>query len=249
MLAALGLAESSRRSGVESLTDFLRGRAALLIIDNCEHVLDVLAPAVETLAASCPSLRVLATSREALRVRGESVYRLPPLSGEESVALFVERAVAADSQFVLTPENEPIVADICRRLDGLALAIELAAARVRLLPVPQLARRLDDRLRLLSGGRRTDQPRQQTVHALIDWSYQLLWPEERRWFRGLSIFQSGFSVASAAAVCGLGERDEFDALEALTSAGRKVARRRRSRGRAFPLARIAARVRTATAGR
>ena len=165
----------------------------------------------------CPQVRILATSREPLRAAGEHVYRLPSLrvpSPEATrrlsastprygaIALFNDRARAADHRFTLADENAPIVAELCRRLDGIPLAIELAAARVNQLSLNALAQKLDDRFRILTGGDRTALPRQQTMRATIDWSYDLLAAPEQRVFERLSVFAGGCTLAAATAVCG-----------------------------------------------
>ena len=191
----------------------LQAQTTLLLLDNCEHLLAACATLVERLLAACPGVTILASSREPLGLPGETVYRVPSLglppagaanpadlAAVESVRLFLDRVQAVQPHFRLTNENAPAVAQICRRLDGIPLAIELAAARVRLLPVEGITARLDDRFRLLTGGSRTALPRQQTLRALIDWSYDLLPAEERHLLRALSVFAGGFTEAAAAAV-------------------------------------------------
>ncbi len=177
--------------------------------------------------SGCPQLRILATSREPLRAAGEHNYRLPSLSVPSpairqldattaraygAIVLFVDRARAADYDFALTDENAPIVAEICRRLDGIPLAIELAAPRVKLLPVKAIAERLDDRFLILTSGDRTALPRQQTMRAAIDWSYNLLAAPERRVFERLSVFAGGCTFAVAAAICRSEETADTDAV-------------------------------------
>jgi DNA-binding NtrC family response regulator/predicted ATPase len=212
--SALGLPEEASRPPREILADALGERQALLILDNCEHLVAACAELAETLLRACPRLRVLATSRERLNIAGESTFKVPPLAlpdeharapehlvRSEAVRLFVERARLVAPDFTLTDENAPAVAQLCRRLDGLPLAIELAAARVRLLRVEQILARLDDRFRLLTGGSRTTLPRQQTLRAALDWSHDLLSEQERTLFRRLSVFAGGFTLEAVEGVC------------------------------------------------
>ena len=198
---------------LDALMDYLRSKKILLVVDNCEHLIDACAQLAETLLHACRDLRMIASSREALGIDGENAYRVPSLSlpdsksrvdaiGEsEAVKLFIKRANAILSEFELTQANAPVVAQICRRLDGIALAIELAAARVKILNVEQISARLDDAFRLLTGGSRTALPRQQTLRALIDWSYNLLSNEERTLLQQLSVFMGGWTLEAAEAVC------------------------------------------------
>ncbi len=197
---ALGVGEQPGLPVEHSLADFLRAKDLLLLLDNCEHVIDAVAALVAGLVAGCPSLTVLASSREALGVPGEAVLQVPSLATAESVRLFTERASGVLPSFGLTPDNTDAVAEICRRLDGIPLAIELAAARVSVLSVPEIEQRLDDRFRLLTGGRRTAVPRQQTLQALIDWSWDLLEDGDRRLLRRVSVFAGGWTLDAAAAV-------------------------------------------------
>ncbi|WP_431931776.1 ATP-binding protein [Nonomuraea jabiensis] len=208
--AALGLAGD--------LAESIAGRRALLVLDNCEPVIGECAELCRDLLGACPGLTVLATSREPLRVPGETVWRVPPLSvdrpvgGEESeaVRLFVARATAARPDFELTDESRPLVTELCQALDGLPLAIELAAAMVRVLSVRQLVERLDDRFRLLAGGARTAPARHRTLRAAVDWSYRLLSPQERLLLRRTAAFRSSWTLDLAEAVCsgpGLPEED------------------------------------------
>ncbi|HEU5000436.1 MAG TPA: BTAD domain-containing putative transcriptional regulator [Lapillicoccus sp.] len=223
-LAALDLREATvleqtreARRGTDDLSLLLGTLQAgqhLLVVDNCEHLLDATARLVEELLASCPGLRVLATSREPLGVDGESLCVLPPLRlppwevslddamSYASVQLFVERAGAVRSGPVLDEGTLAPVVEIVRRLDGLPLAIELAAARTRVLPVVEVAARLSDRFRLLTGGRRTALPRHQTLRAVVEWSWELLTPDERLLAERLAVFPAGSTPASATAVCG-----------------------------------------------
>jgi predicted ATPase len=185
----------------ERVGAFMAEREALLVLDNCEHVIEDAAAVAEDLLAAAPRLRVLATSRERLRVPGEMLWSVRPLTPADSLELFAERAGAAAPTFELTDTTEPFVAELCRRLDGMPLAIELAAARVRAFPVEQLLERLDDRFRLLTGGARTALARQQTLRAVVDWSYDLLFEDERRVFERLSVFAGGCTLEAAEAVC------------------------------------------------
>src|SRR3954452_804570 len=212
---ALGIAEVADGDFTASVLGHLRSREALLILDNCEHVIDSCAQLANTLLRACPGLRILATSREPLGVPGERLYPVRSLSvpqgtrrpsvaalaDSEAVNLFVERAQAADPQFALDDANAGAVAEICRRLDGIPLAIELAAARVRALSPQQIAERLDDRFRLLTGGSRTVMPRHQTLRAAIEWSFDLLPDAERSVLWRLSVFAGPFTLEAAEKVC------------------------------------------------
>jgi predicted ATPase len=225
---ALGVPERPGRPLTATLIEHLRSRSLLLILDNCEHLLAACAQLVDALLRACPSVRILATSRERLGLTGERVYPVPSLSlppvvdgaakpgpagpstsgdppsallESEAVCLFVERAVYIQPLFTLTEQNAVAVARLCQRLDGIPLALELAAARVKAMPVEQLAARLDDAFRLLTGGSRTALPRQQTLRALIDWSYDLLSEAERALLQRLSVFAGGWSLEAAEAVC------------------------------------------------
>ncbi len=209
----LGVHSEAGQSPEAGLIAHLQAQTTLLLLDNCEHLLAACAALVDRLLATCPGVTILASSREPLGLPGEVVYRVPSLglppagvadptglAAVESVRLFLDRVQAVQPHFRLTAENAAAVAQICRRLDGIPLAIELAAARVRLLPVEGIAARLDDRFRLLTGGSRTALPRQQTLRALIDWSYDLLPAEERHLLRALSVFAGGFTAEAAATV-------------------------------------------------
>jgi non-specific serine/threonine protein kinase len=211
---ALGIRESGRPPAA-ALLDFLQFKRTLLLLDNCEHLVGACAELADAILRTCPFVRVLATSQEPLTILGEATHALAPLSlpegngGEasgdimrfEAVRLFVDRARLANSAFALTAENAPAVARVCQRLDGIPLAIELAAARVKVLPVDQIDARLDDRFRLLTGGSRTAEPRQRTLQATIDWSYDLLVGPARTVFDRLSVFAGGFALEAAEAVC------------------------------------------------
>ncbi|OKJ61254.1 AfsR family transcriptional regulator [Streptomyces sp. CB02009] len=182
------------------LVEYLARRPFLLVLDNCEHVIDAAAALAETLLTACPQLRILATSREPLGVPGESVRPLEPLPPDPAHRLFAERARAVRPAVDLTRDGGAAVDEICRRLDGLPLAIELAAARLRLLTPRQIADRLDDRFRLLTSGSRTVLPRQQTLRAVVDWSWDLLDPDERTLLRQVSVFAGGWDLAAAEAL-------------------------------------------------
>ena len=192
-----------------ALLDFLRSREMLLVLDNCEHLLLPCGEFATRVLATCPRVRILATSREALGIAGETLWPVPSLSvpgpdagsGAEAVQLFVERARAVQPGFTLSAEAAPAVARICRQLDGIPLAIELAAARLKVLSVEQIADRLSDRFRLLTGGDRTALPRQQTLRALIDWSWDLLSEGEKALLGRLSVFAGGWDLEAAEAVC------------------------------------------------
>ncbi|MFN8475254.1 MAG: tetratricopeptide repeat protein [Anaerolineae bacterium] len=205
---------------VEIIVDTLREARALLVFDNCEHVAAATAQVAEAILRACPGVTILTASRELLNVPGEKAFTVPSLSvpeppplqngaagphrehiaSYEAVRLFVERASVADPDFALTDANAPVVARICQRLDGIPLAIELAAARVKVLSVEQVAARLDDRFHLLVGGSRTALPRYRTMRATLDWSHELLSPEERVLFRRLSVFARDFTLEAAEAV-------------------------------------------------
>jgi predicted ATPase/class 3 adenylate cyclase len=229
--AALGVREEPGRPIAQTLVDFLKPRALLLVLDNCEHLIDACAGLAESLLHACLHVRILASSREALGIAGETPYRVPSLSapdardsltlerlaGYEAARLFIDRAVAALPTFTPTSDNTPALAEICRRLDGIPLAIELAAARVKALPVEQIALRLDDRFRLLTGGSRTALPRHQTLRALIDWSYNLLSEPERTLLRRLSVFAGGCTLEAAEAVCSGNGVEEWEILDLLAA--------------------------------
>jgi predicted ATPase/DNA-binding SARP family transcriptional activator len=214
VVAALGIREEGGCSATESLLRFLRDRSLLLVVDNCEHLADACAALTDTLLRGCPAVRVLATSREALGVAGERAYLVPPLSmpepslvapeqlaGVEAIQLFVTRARDVLPSFALTESNAAAVAHLCRRLDGIPLALELAAARVKVLTPQQIGERLDDVFALLGSGSRTALPRHRTLRATIDWSFQLLGAPEQRLLRRLSVFSGGFTLDAAEAVC------------------------------------------------
>jgi predicted ATPase/class 3 adenylate cyclase len=228
--AVLGIRESSGRPIQGLLTDYLRNKEILLILDNCEHLLSSAAQLTATILQACPNVCILVTSRESLDIPGEVPIRVPSLSipnthqippiekliQYESVRLFVERAELIQPDFTLTQLNALPVAQICHRLDGIPLAIELAVARVKMMRVEQVAERLDDRFRLLTGGSRTALPRHQTLRALIDWSYDLLSESERTLMSRLSVFAGGWTLDAAEAVCAADDLSQYDVLDLLT---------------------------------
>ena len=242
---ACGVREVPGRPLMATLAEALRVRNLLLVLDNCEHLVGACAVLVDALLQACPQLRILATSREALGVAGETVWPVPPLAvqaprsvpadagladraeagaatGEDAgaIELFVERARSAAPGFTLGPDDRALVAELCRRLDGLPLAIELAAARTRALTLRELLRRLDDRFRLLSAGTRTSPLHQQTLRAAMDWSHDLLAEPERLLFRRLSVFaggSGGFTLAAAEAMCADGDEGRRTKDESLSA--------------------------------
>jgi predicted ATPase/class 3 adenylate cyclase len=238
---ALGAPEIPGQPALGTVQAFVADKEILLLLDNAEHLVDEVAGIADRLLAAAPRLRILATSREALAVGGEAVLQLRSLScpvatssrgpddpaaegelaaaaGTEAVRLFLDRATTVDPAFVLAEANVGPVGEICRRLDGIPLAIELAAARVSVMSPDEIARRLGDRFRLLAGGRRTAVPRQQTLHALIDWSWDLLTEEDRVLLRRLSVFAGGWTIGRAARIVGDGDEplDEVELLDKLT---------------------------------
>jgi predicted ATPase/class 3 adenylate cyclase/predicted negative regulator of RcsB-dependent stress response len=229
ILTAMEASEQQDKTPAQALIERVRGKKLLLILDNCEHLIEAVAKLVESLLSNAPELKVMASSREALGVKGEMAWHVPSMSVPdaksstsldefsrlESVRLFIERAILAKPHFQLTKDNASSVAQICSRLDGIPLAIELAAARVRALSVEQIAARLVDRFHLLMGGSRTALPRQQTLRAMIDWSFNLLSEQEKQLFRRLAVFVGGWTLEAAEQVC-VQERSELDILELLT---------------------------------
>ncbi|MET1004664.1 MAG: BTAD domain-containing putative transcriptional regulator [Propionibacteriaceae bacterium] len=221
ILGALGMrdarlldrAERVQQSDRDRLFDALADARCLLVVDNCEHLIDPVAQLVDEILAHAPDVRILATSREPLAITGESLCSIPPLrlpvpgasaveaSASPAVRLWVDRAQSVSPSFVLDDDNVGLVTDIVRRLDGLPLAIELAAARLRVLPLAEIASRLSDRFRLLTGGNRTSLPRHRTLRAVVEWSWDLLNPDERLLAERLAVFPAGASVESATAVC------------------------------------------------
>lgn len=215
LASILDVRESPDRPLIETLIDALRSKSVLLLLDNCEHVVDACAHLADGLLRACAELRILATSREPLGVPGEATFRIPSLptpdvdvtspeliESFDAVRLFVERAALAKPGFGLNAGNASAVAQICSRLDGIPLALELAAAGLRSLSPEEVSERLDDRFRLLTGGPRTVLPRQQTLRAAVDWSYELLSQPERVLLRRLSVFAGGFTLGAVDAVCG-----------------------------------------------
>lgn len=199
--AALDLRAGGDRAVVSALVEALRDRELLLVLDDCEHLVEPTAALARELLVRCPRLRIVATSREPLGVPGEQVWPVPPIAAGEAVQLFAERAAAVAPAFALTDENRSTIAEICRRLDGMPLAIELAAARVRVLTPEQIASRLEDRFAILTGGARTAVARHRTLRAAIDWSYALLSGAEQQLLARLSVFAGSFSLEAAEAVC------------------------------------------------
>jgi predicted ATPase len=223
----LGLADEPQRPVIEVLCDFLEEKNMLIILDNCEHLLDACAFLTDTLLKNCPHLKVLPTSREAFGILGEAVYRVPSLGLPdqqqlidkirkfESVSLFEERAQLAQFDFSLTPENITSVAQICHRVDGIPLGIELAAAKVSILSTQQIAEQLDESINLLTGGSRTALPRHQTMRASMDWSWGMLTEAEQIVMRQLSVFVGGWVLDAAQAIC------DSEVLELMNSLVRK----------------------------
>jgi predicted ATPase/DNA-binding CsgD family transcriptional regulator len=231
VLAAIGLREHPSRSDVDQLADHFGQGRALLVLDNCEHLLDAVVALIEPLLGRSTGLTVLATSRESLGLAGETTWRVPPLAlpkgsgastpealtAYDAVALFVERARQARPNFVVTNENAPAVAEICARLDGIPLAIELAAARVRVLSPEGIREGLNDRFRLLTGGAKRGLARQQTLAASVEWSYDLLGDDERTMMQRLAVFSGGFTLDAAEAVAAGGDIEALQVLDLLTA--------------------------------
>jgi len=237
---ALGMRQQEGRRVDEAIPAWLERKKLLLIFDNCEHVVEAVALLTDAILARAQDVRIVATSRQGLDIDGEEIVRIPSLDVPHTIsdltatavmefaaiALFVARATSVDKSFTLTDDNAPIVADICRRLDGIPLAIELAAARVKVLSVPHLAERLNERFKILTGGSRSALPRQKTLSALLDWSYDLLSTQEQRLFARLGIFAGGFGLDAATNVCcgdGLDEIDILDLIGSLTDKSLVVA--------------------------
>jgi predicted ATPase/class 3 adenylate cyclase len=228
---ALTLPERRQGSLEDSIVAALRSKHLLVVLDNCEQVVDIVADLVDTLVESCPEVSVLATSREALGVVGEATYEVRPfatpptmagtgddgLLDNDAIRLFAERARAAKRGFALTGDEAPVVAEICRRLDGIPLAIELAAARVQVMTPAEILARLDERFQLLAGGRRTVLERHHTLRGAIDWSYALLQPVEQLVFARLAVFAGGFTLDAAEAIAVGGEVEPHDVLTHLAS--------------------------------
>ena len=231
IFSTIGISEQAGKTPLEVLKEYLHEKQTLIILDNCEHLISTSAQVVNMLLNAAPRLKVMASSREALGVKGEASYPVPSLSlpdmkhlpvveqlsQYEAVRLFIDRALLVAPHFVVDKDNAPFIAQICYRLDGIPLAIELAAARVKMLSVEQISKRLDDRFRLLTGGARTALPRQQTLRALIDWSYDILSENERLFLRRLSVFAGDWTLEAAEEVC-TGQNDilPYDILDLLT---------------------------------
>ncbi|MEO6065753.1 MAG: tetratricopeptide repeat protein [Lysobacterales bacterium] len=265
--SVLGVKEAAGHPVVEALTRHVKDRQLLLILDNCEHLVDACASLARQLLQSGSQLRVMASSREPLHVAGETTYSVPPLSVPdfsqtktltlaaltqfEAIHLFRDRAAAARPGFEVTDENAAAVTDICRRLDGMPLALELAAARVRTLSVQTIAARLSDRFRLLTGGDRTHLPRQQTLRALIDWSYDLLAEPEQSLLDRLSVFAGGWTLEAAESVGSSGDIEVPDVLDLLVRLVEKslVARERDDRYRQLETVRQYAQERLTESGK
>jgi predicted ATPase/class 3 adenylate cyclase len=233
MAQVFGLQEIPLQPVTELVIDYLRDKKILIILDNCEHLIEACARLADDLLHQCPGLKIMASSREALGIAGEVAYSTPSLANSESTQLFVERAHAANPGFYLNEHNASSITQICSRLDGIPLAIELAAARARLLSPEQIAARLDDRFRLLVGGSRTALPRQQTLRALIDWSYDLLLDEEKRLLQFASVFIGGWTLEALEAVAG--DPYAIDHLEQLINKSLVVTDERESEMRYFML--------------
>jgi predicted ATPase/class 3 adenylate cyclase len=223
---ALGIAPQARRETLETLLDALAPQDILIVLDNCEHLIDACAKTADALLRRCPRVHLVATSREPLGINGETIYRVPSLSlpasggsaaaeSSDAIALFVDRARAQGAGLTVDEDTLPVIASVCQRLDGLPLAIELAAARLRSLSLNGLHDRLDQRFRLLTGGSRTALPRQQTLRAAVDWSHSLLTGAEQSLLRRLSVFAETFDLDAAEAVCGFGDIAVFDVAELL----------------------------------
>lgn len=220
ILSTIGIQEQPGKTPLEVLKEYLHKKQTLIVLDNCEHLVSASAEMANTLLNAAPKLKIMASSREALGVKGEALYPVPSLSlpdikrlpaieqlsQYEAVRLFIDRALLVAPHFGVDKDNAPHIAQICYRLDGIPLAIELAAARIKMLSVEQISKRLDDRFRLLTGGARTALPRQQTLRALIDWSYDILSENERLLLRRLSVFAGGWTLEAAEEVC-IGQDD------------------------------------------
>jgi predicted ATPase len=226
-IAEVSNAEADQGSQLDTLIGFIRDRKLLLILDTCEHLVDACAALTDTILHEAPDVTVLATSRQPLDAAGEAILQLRPLSvpdpseasagKADAVELFAQRAAAAVPGFTVTPENLADIITVCRRLDGIPLAIELATVRLRALSLRQMADLIDDRLRLLTGGRRAGTPRHQTLRAAIEWSYSLCTPTEQLLWARLSVFAGGFGIAAAEAVCAGGELTAEKILPTLIS--------------------------------
>lgn len=227
----LNLKEDPGLDYLVALKEFLKEKSILLIIDNCEHLLLNCAQIAEALLSNCPKLKILSTSREPFNINGENIYRIPPLSMPEnlknesfdslaeyeSVKLFLDRAQSVKPDFTLTEENIHTVAELCKKLDGIPLAIELASKRVNVLKVEDILKRLDDRFKLLSSGSSTAMPRQKTLKALIDWSYDLLNPNEQLLLQRLAVFTGGWTLEASEEICSDDNIDQYEILDLMDS--------------------------------
>ncbi len=227
---SVGIATPPGAAPINSILSHLRPRTTLLVLDDCEHLVDAAARLADALLRGCPNLRIIATSREAFGIPGETIYRVPSLSlpdaadrqpsgnllTYEAVALFADRARVVDPTFTIDQRSASAVVRICRSLDGIPLALELAAARVRSMPVDQIAARLDDRFRLLTGGSRIALQRQQTLRAAMDWSHDLLTDQEKAILRRLAVFAGSFTLEAAEAVCRGADIESHEVLDLLS---------------------------------
>jgi predicted ATPase/class 3 adenylate cyclase/DNA-binding CsgD family transcriptional regulator len=214
---ALGLRDEPGRSSLDTVARFIGDRRVLVVLDNCEHVLDAVAELATALLSHCARLSLLTTSREPIGLAGEMIYRVPSLSlADEAIELFADRARRARPELTLTDDNATAIAEICHRLDGVPLAIELAAARVRALSLDEILDGLHDRFRLLTGGSRGAVRRQQTLRASVDWSHALLTEPERVLFRRLAVFMGGLDIAAAQAVAGGGDIESHQVIDLIT---------------------------------
>jgi predicted ATPase/class 3 adenylate cyclase len=230
ILSTVGIQEQPGKTPLDVLKEYFHEKQALLVLDNCEHLIEASAQVTHALLNAAPELKIMASSREALGVKGEASYPVPSLSlpnpkhlptieqlsQYEAVRLFIDRASLVSPHFDVDKNNAPFIAQICYRLDGIPLAIELAAARVKMLSVEQISKRLDDRFRLLTGGARTALPRQQTLRALIDWSYDLILENERLLLRRLSVFAGGWALEAAEEVCAGNGIESYEILDLLS---------------------------------
>src|ERR1700722_12460233 len=228
--ASLGLPAQDARPQLAAVLDYLRARALLLILDTCEHLVDACAELAAEVLRAAPAVTLLATSSQPLDVRGASTFQLRPLpvpgvgdeaSDSDAVALFAQRAAAVVDGFTITRENRADVVAVCRALDGIPLAIELATVRLRALPLDQMGSRLDDRFHVLTGGKRAGLPRHQTLRAAIEWSHDLCTPTEQVVWARLSVFAGAFDLAAAAAVCADDELSGARVVESLISLAEK----------------------------
>ncbi len=231
IIEALRIPSQSGRPALDALLDALEPQNVLIVLDNCEHLIGACAKIVDAVLRRCPQVHIITTSREPLGIGGEAIYRVPSLSlpdddadaidrspeRSDAVALFVDRAAAQGVDLAVNEQTIPLVVSICRRLDGMPLAIELAVARLRSMSLADLHGRLDQRFRLLTGGSRSALPRQQTLRATVDWSYSLLNGPEKSLLPRLSVFVEGFDLDAAEGVCGFGDIDVFDVTDLLGS--------------------------------